>query len=205
MKQIFYLIALVVTMYFAFKVMAKVKSVPPEEKKEPVKPEKEVPNDKIILVENVSREQVEHILKDFCEVYNGGEYDVLPRLTSLSENRFVITFPYNDTLEIVCYLVNYLNYQKEIEWNATIHAWATVENEPSWEENPELLGKKIMLYVSPEKENSREYTEIISSENIGYRINLSSEVEKDDYPPKQYVTPEFQSKDLKEKDYLDFE
>ena len=31
MKQIFYLMALVVTMYFAFKVMAKVKDIPKED------------------------------------------------------------------------------------------------------------------------------------------------------------------------------
>ncbi|MCL2649691.1 MAG: hypothetical protein FWD60_01540 [Candidatus Azobacteroides sp.] len=206
MRQIFYLIAIVITMYFAFKVMAKVKDRPEEEKKKAVKPEKEIPNDKIILVENVNREQIEHVLQDFCELYNDStEYAVLPRLTSLSESRFAITFPYNDALEVICYLVNYLNYPAEIKWNAVVCAWATVEDEPSWKEESDLLGKKIMLYVSPEKENSREYTEIITSENASYRINLNSIVEKDDYLEKQYVAPEIQPEDLEGKEFYDFE
>ena len=206
MEQIFYLIAVVITMYFAFRVMSKVKDRPKEEiKKLRVKPEKEIPNDKIILVENVSHEQIKSVLEKFCRMYNEDEHAVLPRLIPLSESRFAITFPYDDALEIVCYLVNYLNYQEYMEWNATVYGWATTGNEPSWEDEKDILNKKIMLYCISGKENDSEYTEIITSENSGYRINLSSEVEKNDSPEKQYIIPKFELSDLEGKDYLDFE
>ena len=206
MEQIFYLIAVVITMYFAFRVMSKVKDRPKEEiKKLRVKPEKEIPNDKIILVENVSHEQIKSVLEKFCRMYNEDEYAVLPRLIPLSESKFAITFPFDDPLEIVCYLVNYLNYPAENEWNAMVCAWATVEDESSWKEDEDILNKKIMMYCLPEREDGSEHTEIVTSENAGYRINLSSIIAKDEYPEKQYIIPELQPKDLEGKEYLDFE
>ena len=193
-QQLFYVAGLLILMFFAFRVMSKVKDIPKEEDKKPVKPEEEIPNDKIILIENVTGEQIESVLEKFCRMYNEDEYAVLPRLTPLSGNRFAITFPYNDALEIVCYLVNYLNYPAEPEWDAIVYGWATVGHESSWEDEKEILNKKIMLYCSPEKENDSEYTEIVTSENTAYRISLSSEVVKNDCPGKQYIAPEFQAK-----------
>ncbi len=204
--QLFYVAGLLILMFFAYRVMSKVKDAPKEEEnKEPVKPEKEIPNDKIILVENVNREQIKSVLKKFCKMYNEDEYAVLPRLTPLSDSRFAITFPFDDALEIVCYLVNYLNYPSEIEWNAIVHGWATIENELSWEENKDILGKKIILYCDPEKEDDSEHTEIVTSENAGYRINFSSEIIKDEFPEKQYVEPELHPEDLEGKEHQDFE
>ncbi|MDR0232838.1 MAG: hypothetical protein LBI82_12060 [Dysgonamonadaceae bacterium] len=205
-QQLFYVAGLLIAMFFAYKVMSKVKDIPKkEEKKKPVKPTEEIPNDKIILVENVNREQIESVLTKFCRMYNEDEYAVLPRLIPLSESKFAIIFPFDDALEIVCYLVNYLNYPTEIEWNATIFGWATAENESSWEEEKDLLNKKVMLYCSPEKEDNSEYIEIITSEYTGYRINLNSEITKENDTEKQYIAPGFQPKDLEEKEYLDFE
>ena len=206
MEQIFYLIAIVITMYLAFRVMSKVKDIPKEEnKKLRVKPEEEIPNDKIVLVENVTCEQMKSVLENFCRMYNEDESAVLPRLIPLSESKFAITFPFDDALEIVCYLINYFNYPMDVEWNAIVHGWATVENELSWEEDKDILNKKIMLYCLPEKEGNFEYTEIVTSENAGYRINLSSEIIKNDYPEKQYIAPEFQPEDLEGKEFYDFE
>ena len=205
MKQIFYLVAIIVTMYFAFRVMSKVKVAPNgDEKKEPVKPDKEIPNDKIIWVTNVNKTQIESVLNDFCKMYNDGEYAALPRLIPVSESRFAITFPYDDALEIVCYLVNYLNYPVDMEWDAAVLGWATVENEPSWEDDKNILNKEIMLYCSPEKQNGFEHVEIVTSDNIGFRINLNSEITEDEFPEKQYIAPEFLA-DLTDKEHLDFE
>ena len=204
-QQLFYVACILILMFFAFRVMAKVKDIPKEEKKKPVKPEEEIPNDKIILVENINREQIESVLEKFCRMYNEDEYAVLPRLTPLSENKFAITFPFDDALEIVCYLVNYLNYPAEMEWDATVYGWATVVPEPSWEDEKGIINKKVMLYCTPEKEENSEYTEIITSENEGYRINLSSIIVKDVCPEKQYIAPAFQPKDLEGKEFYDFE
>ena len=204
MKQLFYVAGLLITMFFAYKVMSKVKDKPKPEDKKPVKPEEEIPNDKIILVENVNQEQIEKVLHDFTRMYNEDEYAVLPRLFQLSENRFAITFPYDDALEIVCYLINYLNHPVNMEWNAIIAAWATVGNESSWEDNKDILNKKLMLYCSQKRENNHEYTEIITSENIAYHINLNSEIEKKERPEKTYINPVIQPEDISG-DYLDFE
>ena len=205
-QQLLYVAGILILMFFAYRVMSKVKDKPKEEnKKLRVKPEEEIPNDKIILVENVNHEQIKSVLEKFCRMYNEDEYAVLPRLTPLSESKYAITFPFDDALEIVCYLINYLNYPIDMKWNASIHGWATVENESSWKEDKDILNKKIMLYCSPEKENSYEYIEIVTAENVGYRINLNSEVEKDEYPEKQYVAPKVQPKDLKGKEFYDFE
>jgi len=205
-EQLFYVVGIIILMFFAYRVMSKVKDIPKEEnKKLRVKPEEEIPNDKIVLVENVTCEQIKSVLENFCRIYNEDECAVLPRLILLSESKFAITFPFDDALEIVCYLINYLNYPMDVEWNATVHGWATVENELSWEEDKDILNKKIMLYCLPEKEDNFEYTEIVTSENAGYRINLSSQIDKEEYPQKQYIMPEFQPKDLEEKEFHDFE
>ena len=205
-EQLFYVAGIIILMFFAYRVMSKVKDIPKEEnKKLRVKPDEEIPNDKIVLVENVSCEQIKSVLENFCRMYNEDEYAVLPRLILLSESKFAITFPFDDALEIVCYLINYLNYPVGMEWNATVHGWATVENELSWKEDKDILNKKIMLYGLPEKEDNFEYTEIVTSENAGYRINLSSEITKNENPQKQYITPEFYPKDLNGKEFYDFE
>ena len=205
MKQLFYVAGLLITMFFAYKVMSKVKDRPKPEDQKPVKPEEEIPNDKIILVENVNREQIEKALHDFSRMYNEDEYAALPRLHQLSDERFAITFPYDDALEIVCYLINYLNYSAGIEWNAIITAWASVGNESSWDDNKDISDKKVMLYCSQNRHDSHEYTEIITSENVAYRINLSSEIEKDEHPEKTYINPVIQPEDISGKNYLDFE
>lgn len=205
-QQLLYVAAILILMFFAYRVMAKVKDIPKEENKKPrIKPDKEIPNDKIILVENVTQEQITSVLENFCRMYNEDEQAILPRLTPLSENKFAITFPFNDALEIVCYLVNYLNYPIDMKWDAIVHGWATVENELSWIDDKEILNKEIMLYCFSEKEDDYEYTEIVTSENVGYRINLNSVIEKDEHPQKQYITPEYRSTGLNGKDFLDFE
>jgi len=205
-EQLFYVAGLIILMFFAYRVMSKVKDIPKEEIKKPrVKPEEGIPNDKIVLVENVTHEQIKNVLEKFCRMYNEDEHAVLPRLIPLSESKYAITFPFDDALEIVCYLVNYLNYPADMEWNAVVYGWATIENEIAWKDDKDILNKKIMLYCFPEKTADSEYTEIITSENAGYRINLSSEIIKNEYPEKQYIAPEFQLKDLEGKEFHDFE
>jgi len=47
-QQLLYVACILILMFFAYRVMSKVKDIPKEEKEKPVEPEEEIRNDKII-------------------------------------------------------------------------------------------------------------------------------------------------------------
>jgi len=74
-------------------------------------PKQEVQNDKLVISNNITFEEIDKILKGFCNMYNQKDsYDALPRLYKINERQFAITFPYDIEFTIFCYFVNYVRY-----------------------------------------------------------------------------------------------
>ncbi len=202
MDQIFYLVGIIVLMFFASRVMSKVKPANGE-KKGKIFPAREIANDKLIVVENVEQEQLEMVLKAFCKMYNDDAYTVLPRLITLSGKQFGITFPYDDHLEVVCYLVNYLNYPVETRWNAEVTAWATVTQEESFND-VNLTGKRIKMFCFADGQNGCDNVHIVTDDNAAFQINLDSTIKPLETSVVSYTEPVLQVLDLREMKFLDF-
>jgi len=114
------------------------------------------PNDKLILVQNISMIDLKKILTDFNAMYNDEKVQVVTRLINIDEKKFAITFPQDPGFEIFCYLVNYMYYPMGIEVTKQITGWTTAKTGETWISN-EMANKKMMLFI-PDKE--REYDNV---------------------------------------------
>lgn len=132
----------------------------------------EVTNDKIVFVENCDFEDLKNIIEQFCLRYKQNNSNILALLSRISENKFIITFPYDVDFEIYCYFINYLYYPIKVRnYNPIIKAWTTTKSSDKWiTEN--IPNKLVMLYIPP---NDKEYDNvyIITADNDVFKINFA--------------------------------
>ena len=74
-------------------------------------PTEKTTNDKVVLIENVKLEDLKNALQQFCNNYNQEKSRALPLLTILSENKFVITFPYDTDFTTYCFFYSTFFFQ----------------------------------------------------------------------------------------------
>ncbi|MDN3580813.1 hypothetical protein [Mucilaginibacter flavus] len=65
------------------------------------KPDKQVPNDKLIIIAGITYEDVKKAIASFCNMYNQKDWAALPRLIKLASDKFAITFPYDTEFRIL--------------------------------------------------------------------------------------------------------
>lgn len=154
-----------------------------------VMPSGKIENDKIVLIENVKLEDLKNAIQKFCNTYNQENLTALPLLTILSENKFVVTFPYDTDFATYCFFVNYMYYPNDIIYKPTIKAWTSTKQNDDWMTN-EIINRKVMLYIpSDDKEYDNVY--LTTSENIGYKMGfaMGEEKQKLNSPRQTYVEP----------------
>lgn len=146
-------------------------------------------NDKIVLIENIKLDDLKSAIQKFCNNYNQKELRVLPLLTVLSENKFVVTFPYDTDFVAYCYFVNYMYYPNDIFYRPTIKAWTSTKQLDNWMTN-EIVNKKVMLFI-PSDDEDYDNVYLTTSENIGYKMGfaLGEEKQKLSSPRQTYVEP----------------
>lgn len=152
-------------------------------------PSEKIKNDKIVLIENVKLEDFKNALQKFCNNYNQENLRVLPLLTILAENKFVITFPYDTDFEAYCYFVNYMYYPNDIFYKPTIKAWTSTNQNDNWMTN-EIVNKKVMLYI-PSDDKDYDNVFLTTFDNIGYKMGfaMGEEKQKLNKPRQTYVEP----------------
>lgn len=115
-------------------------------------PKSLIANDKIIWIENISKQEIHTALQDFCDLYNVKTYEVLPRLIPYSSTEYAIVFPYDISFELYCYLINYLSFPEKIEKTFPALGYCTLSTQ-----------QKAMLYMS---NNDTEYDNVyITTDN----------------------------------------
>lgn len=168
------------------------------------KPNKEEPNDRVIVVNNVNRADISSALTKFCNLYNQSSYAALPRLTEISSTSFVVTFPYGVDFVTFCFAVNFLKYPADIKWNSDVKAWTTTQNNDEWITD-KIAGKKVMLYLA---DNDNEYDNVFltSIDNIGYKLDFAGkQKELPGLPPKLYSAPAVDIDSLAKAQFEDFQ
>jgi hypothetical protein len=152
-------------------------------------PTEKIQNDKIVLIENIKLDDLKSAIQKFCNNYNQEGLRALPLLSVLSENKFVITFPFDTDFETYCYFVNYIYYPNDIIYKPTIKAWTSTKQNDSWMTN-EIVNKKVMLYI-PSDDKDYDNVYLTTSDNIGYKMGfaMGEEKEKLNNPRQTYIEP----------------
>lgn len=167
-------------------------------------PEREVPNDKLVIIEDISEADIRKVVQEFCNTYNKKSYQAIPRLIRLSDKRFAITFPYNIRWEIFCFFINYLHYPVELDRAFPVVGWATAQSTDNWI-TADSANKQVMLYIS---DSDTEYDNVYltTSDNIGYKLGFANGPEKQllNIPEKAYMPPPVTVGVLATRSYTDF-
>ena len=152
-------------------------------------PTEKIKNDKIVLIENVKLEDFKNVLQKFCNNYNQENLRALPLLTILSENKFVVTFPYDTDFATYCFFVNYMYYPNDIIYKPTIKAWTSTKQSDDWMTN-DIANKKVMLYI-PSDDKDYDNVYLTTFDNIGYKMGfaMGEEKQKLNNPRQSYVEP----------------
>ncbi len=163
-------------------------------------PTHEQPNDKLVIVNHHSYDNVVKAITGFCDRYNEEKYQALPRLFQVDGRGFVITFPYDVDFDIYCFFINYVRYPIELDRQLNVTGWMTGK---SSEELPP--DKKIMLFV-PEDDKDGDNVFATAENNVNYKIDFSGMRPKklDDMAIKNYRSPAISIADLEGKEYRDF-
>ena len=210
MKQqylIYGLIAVVAIVFFAWTKLKNQKPQPDTDTRKPpenVFPTNKVANDKLVIVENASENDIKKIIQEFCNSYNKETYQAIPRLTKLSDRKFAITFPYDINFEIYCYFINYVNYPMGFDRHFKTIGWASTKPTDTWI-TEKSANKNVMLFVS---DFDTEYDNVFltTSDNIGYKLGFAMGEEKQplNSPEKSYVKPPINISELDTNESIDF-
>jgi hypothetical protein len=167
-------------------------------------PSNKITNDKLIIVEDISENNIKKILREFCNSYNKEVYQAIPRLTKLSEQKFAVTFPYDIDFEIYCYLINYVNYPMGFDRHFKTIGWTTTKPTDGWI-TEKSVNKNVMLFLS---DVDTEYDNVFltTSDNIGYKLGFAMGEERQllNSPEKSYIKQPVNIDELETKEYIDF-
>ncbi len=168
-------------------------------------PKQEKQNEKLVLVDNISRTEIDSILTGFCNMYNKESFQAQPRLYKLSERQFAITFPFDIEFEIYCYFVNYVHYPMGFDKSFNVTAWETTKQANGWIAE-KTANKKVMLFI-PEDDKEHDNVFLTTDDNIGYKLGFAMGEEEQflQTPKKKYLAPTIDIKTLKEKEAQDFQ
>jgi len=204
---IYGLIAVVAIVLFAWTKLKNQNPQPDTDTKRPpenIFPTSKVANDKLVLVEDASENDIKKILQEFCNSYNKETYQAIPRLTKLSDRKFAITFPYDINFEIYCYFINYVNYPMGFDRHFKTIGWTTTKTTDTWT-TEKSANKNVMLFVS---DFDTEYDNVFltTSDNIGYKLAFAMGEEKQplNSPEKSYVKPPINISELNTNESIDF-
>jgi hypothetical protein len=147
---------------------SQVRPINPNENQE----EKE--NDKIIIVKRISLEYLNQAIKQFCESYNENRIIAKPRLI-ITENQYIIIFPYDIDFEHFCYFINYLKYANELglkpDYKPEILAWCSTHKGDSWMTD-QIINKHVMVYI-PEWDKEYDNVYLTTEYNLGFKMGFA--------------------------------
>lgn len=162
-------------------------------------------NDKFIVVSRVGYGDIIKALMAFSKTYSNDAYPVVLRLSQVSTDTFVVTFPYDIDFVTFCFAVNFLKYPTDIKWESSVKAWATAKPGEEWITD-KMVNKKIMLFLA---EDDKEYDNVFltTQDNIGYKMGFAYGEEKQLLitAKEDYVEPTIKYQDIQQLKFEDFE
>jgi hypothetical protein len=168
------------------------------------KPSNQVPNNKIVLVTQASYDEIKVVITGFCNLYNNESFEALPKLTSLTDDEFIITFPYDIEFDLFCYFINYIKNPIGLEYKSKVIAWTTTGQAEGWV-TEKSAHKKVMIFI-PEDDKEGDNVFLTTDDNIGYKLGFAVGEEKQllDIPKVKYFYPTIEIATLSSKQSENF-
>jgi hypothetical protein len=166
-------------------------------------PTQEIPNDKLVIVNNVTQIEVDGILTGFCNMYNKESYQALPRAYKLDEKNYAITFPYDIEFTIFCFFINYVHYPIGIDKTFEVTGWTTTEI--GYNCITEKPANKKMLFV-PADDTEHDNVYFTASDNIAFKLGFAKRhaIQLLDPPRKSFKEPTIELSELANKEQKDY-
>jgi len=147
------------------------------------------PNDRIIVVKNITADDLVLGLKGFVTQYEEDISLSAIKASQLSEKDFAVTFPYGIVFELFCYAINYLDSVFVELPGSSVRGWTTLmpyELKLSEGATPQ----RIMVYVS-ESDLEGDNVYLVTEENIGYKHGFAWRADCYLLPSadRNYITP----------------
>ena len=201
------IVGVVLVIYFIWTAFIKQKTEPNTNTARPLNeklPKQKIQNDKLVISNNITFEEIEKILTGFCNMYNQESYVALPRLYKINERQFAITFPYDIEFTIFCFFVNYVHYPMGFKKSFEVTGWTTTKSGESWI-TEKSANKKVMLFI-PHDDTEYDNVYLTTEDNIGYKLGFAVGHEKQllDFPKQYFVKPQIEIEELTEKDYTNY-
>jgi len=167
-------------------------------------PKQEIQNDKLVISNNITFEEIDKILTGFCNNYNSKSYQALPRLYKLNERQFAITFPFDIEFTIFCFFVNYVRYPMGFKKSFEVTGWTTTKSGQNWI-TEKSANKRVMLFI-PFDDTEYDNVYLTTEDNIGYKLGFAVGHEKQllDFPKSYFVKPQIEIEGLTGKEYTDY-
>ena len=157
-----------------------------------------VQNDKIIIVDGAKYEDIKKATLQFCNIYNKQNLVAIVKLTKISENLSVLTFPYDIDFGTFCFLINYLYYPNEIFYQADIKAWATTKPNDDFI-SKENQNKYSMIFI-PRDDKEYDNVYMTTKENKGFKLGFAVGGLKNLSSPKiNFIENKYMIKDIEDK------
>jgi len=157
-----------------------------------------IQNDKIIIVDGARYEDIKKATLQFCNIYNKQNLVAIVKLTKISENLSVLTFPYDIDFGTLCFLTNYLYYPNEIFYKADIKAWTTTRPNDDFISNENENQYSMLFIPNDDKEYDNVY--MTTKENKGYKLGFAIGKSKNLFFPKlNFIENKYRIKDIEDK------
>ncbi len=165
-------------------------------------PYEEIENDKLVIFENISSAEIDKVLIEVCNMYNNEKYIVLTRLYKITNNSFVVTFPFDIDFEIFCYFINYVAYPMGFDKTFDASGWTTMPIRRTMMSDY-YDNKNVMLYI-PSTDTEHDNVYLTTEDNIGFIYRFGDEKKFLSSPDKFYVKPKYQLNDLVNLEYKNY-
>ncbi len=144
-----------------------------EELIENIEEKEDVPNDKIIVAENICIDELKKVIQVSCGFYNNEEFLVSARLTEVDEKTAVITFPFDVDFDVFCYFVNCIIYAHYTKHEPVIKSWATISaNEGEFLKD--CYNQKAIFYI-PEDDEDKDNVYFTTENNKCFKLGIHLE------------------------------
>lgn len=163
----------------------------------------EIPNDKIIVAENIDFDELKKVIKASCGFYNNEEFLVAARFIKIDETHAAITFPYDVEFDVFCYFVNCMINAHFTKLDPVIKAWATIKNNDN--ESYKHCNNQRALFYIPEEDTEHDNVFFTTENNKCFKLSFDNEdiieieniIHPFEFTPEKYLL-------LQDKEFEDF-
>ena len=155
-------------------------------------------NEKTVIIKNINKEDLIKTVIEFTELYNEISKIVTSRIIDISTNEFTIFFPYNTSIDVLHYFIDYLG---ELATNSNLIGWHKISKEDKWLIQLGINDEYAMIYQFGGTQFERTQfagVHLTTNKNNCFELDFSvaNEIVKFETPKINYITPPYSFEEL---------